>query len=109
RPAQPEAGELLGNSRSAIIARNADPQRLRCPATGRLKDFIIDRQQPARLIDDELAAWREAHARYTLVEQFITEHRLQALDLGADRRLGDPEGLGRLGKTTKLDDGDQGP
>src|SRR5262249_60866934 len=70
-PAQPEAGELLGDSRAGIIAGDPHTQGLRGAAAGRLEDLVIDRQQSARLIDDDIAVWSQAYARRALVEHFL--------------------------------------
>src|SRR5262249_56707741 len=90
-PAQPEAGELLGDSRAGIIAGDPHTQGLRGAAAGRLEDLVIDRQPSARLIDDEIAVRSQAYARRALVENFISEQGLQTFDLRADGRLGHPE------------------
>ena len=76
---------------------------------GDVENLIVDREQPPRVIDDELARRRQAHARRALVEQVGAEQALQPLDLGADRRLRDAERLRRLGETAQIDDGDQCP
>ena len=65
---------VAGNSGAGIIAGDSDPQRLRRRAAARqLQDLVVDRQQPARLVDHDFAARREAHARRALVEQLIAE------------------------------------
>ena len=76
---------------------------------GDVENLVVDREQPPRVIDDELARRRQAHARRALVEQVGAEQALQPLDLGADRRLRDAERLRRLGETAQIDDGDQCP
>ena len=73
------AGEITGDGDAHGLRRRL--------ATAELRDLIVDRQHPARLRHDHLAARREADTRCALVEQLVTEEKLQSLDLRAHRRL----------------------
>src|SRR5262249_55826669 len=75
----------------------------RLPAA-ELRDLIVDRQHAPRVSDNHLPARGQAHARGALVEELVTEQKLQPLDLRADRRLGDAERLRRFGEAALIDD-----
>jgi hypothetical protein len=52
---------------------------------------------------------REQHALSTAVEEISADQLLQALDLGADRRLRHPERIRSLGKAAQVNNSDQSP
>jgi len=68
-----------------------------------LQDLVVHHKQPSRMSDDNFAARGQAHAGCAFVEKLITEEGLQALDLSADRRLGNPQRSSRLGEAAHLD------
>ena len=92
------------------VSRGADADGLRGkPRTRDIENLVVDRQKPPRVVDDQFAGRREAHARRALVEQVGAQKALQSLDLRADRRLCHAEGLGSLGKAAQVHHGDQCP
>ena len=109
-PALAELGQSRRDLDAGKIAGDGDPHglRRRLPAA-QLRDLIVDRQHPTRMGDDHFPSRREAHARRALVENLVAEKKLQPLDLGAHRRLSDPERMRCLGKAALVDHGHKGP
>ena len=67
-------------------------------------DLIVDRQQPARIADHDLAMRGQADALHRTVEDILAEKILQPLDLRADRRLRHAERHRRLGEAAAVND-----
>ena len=109
-PALAELGQSRRDLDAGKIAGDGDPHglRRRLPAA-QMRDLIVDRQHPTRMGDDHFPSRREAHARRALVENLVAEKKLQPLDLGAHRRLGDPKRMRCLGKAALVDHGHKGP
>src|SRR6185312_6797427 len=68
-----------------------------------------EREEPARPGQNPLATRRERDALAAALEQVRADELLQALDLGADGGLRDPERVGGLGVAAQIDHSDQGP
>src|SRR5262249_24235910 len=105
-PALAELRQRRRNLDAGEVAWNGDAQHLLGRRrTVELRDLIVDREHPARVGDDHLAARRQAHARRALVEQLVAEQELQPFDLRAHPRLRDAERLRRFGETAMIDYG----
>jgi hypothetical protein len=108
-PALAEPRQRPWQDRGDIIARGADPYHQFRAGRGaaEMHDLIVDREQAARIADDHFPVRGQADALHAAVEHLAAEQELQALDLGADRRLGQAKRDGGLGKAAQIDDGDQ--
>src|SRR5258708_18383082 len=73
-PALAKAAERRGYPRSGVIDRDTNPDGL--PGfmpDGQMQNLVVYGQQAARVIDDDLAARRQADAGGALVEDLVPE------------------------------------
>ena len=72
-----------GQDRGDEIARRADADHQFRPLAGaaEMDDLVVEREQAARVADDDFAVRRQADALRAAVENVVADEELQPLDL----------------------------
>src|SRR4029450_3160219 len=105
-----ERPQHAGQQMLARRAAGADAQHAAARGLVRGQDalrFVDLVQDLARILEQNLAGWRWAHARAVAQQQLDAEQWLLGADLLADGRLAEAEAAPGAGETAQIDDGDE--
>ena len=109
---EPDARTAISESRKhgrqqhrRKVAWHPNPQHLRTYSRHcHFHDLVVERQHPARIVDQQFAGRRKTDTGRALVEQLAIQQNLQSLYLGGNGGLRDTERLCGFGETSEVDD-----